>query len=53
MLDPEWLSAVALVVLFAWRSGASPRQIALVAGIGALGIAATALFRGWALRWLD
>ena len=56
MLDPEWLSAialVALVALFVWRSGARPRQIVLVAGVAAVGIAATALFWSWALRGFD
>jgi hypothetical protein len=56
MLSAEWLSAivvVALVALFAWRSGAPSRQIALIAGIVALGIAATALFWTWATRGFD
>jgi hypothetical protein len=56
MFDPEWLSAaalVALIALFLWRSGAPPRQIVFVAGIAALGIAATALFWSEALKPFD
>jgi hypothetical protein len=56
MFDPEWISAlavVALIALFLWRSGAPPRQVALVAGIAALGIAATALFWSEVLKTFD
>ena len=49
-MDAEWLSAVVLLVLmgaFMWRSGASTRQVAIVVGVAALAILATALFWDW------
>jgi len=49
-MDAEWLSAIVLLLLmgaFMWRSGASARQIAIVVGVAALAIVATALFWDW------